>query len=50
MSRNQRLDPISIDKPGPVNITKVNVNDNNEKTNVTNFQSSGPVQGNHMLV
>lgn len=27
MSRNNRLDPISIEKPAPVNITKVNVND-----------------------
>ena len=26
MSRNNRLDPISIEKPAPVNITKVNIN------------------------
>ena len=27
MSRNNRLEPISIEKPAPVNITKVNGND-----------------------
>ena len=27
MSRNNRLEPISIEKPAPVNITKVNIND-----------------------
>ena len=52
MSRNNRLEPISIDKPVPVNITKVNASDgisSKEKNVVTNFAANAPVQGNHLL-
>lgn len=43
VSRNQRLEPITIEKPGPVNITKINASDNTEKNAVTSFQGNGPV-------
>ena len=51
LSRNNRLEPISIDKTQPVTLQKVNVNDTvlSKDKVVSNFVQNGPVAANHMM-
>ena len=51
LSRNNRLEPISIDKTQPVTLQKVNVNDTvlSKDKVVSNFVQNGAIAANHMM-
>ena len=52
MSRNNRLEPISIDKTQPVNLQKINATDtvlSKDKVAVSNFAQNGPIPANHTM-